>query len=208
MFDTPDLGPCCLAPFVALFAGLLVYAIGRAIRYLVERSTGEQCLWLRVLTMFLTIAAVPLVCMGSVILEIGAVDPAPWFQPADNDVIGSWELTPSTREFIRTLNIPVSTHKLTFMQDGTFRIVDAPSFWELWNPATRRWRANYISGSGIWWLGQKQGTQRLETVIYAQFREVGGRDDNHLVWFYFEGHLPPYTIVSYGSNLKFHFQRE
>jgi len=75
MFDTPDLGPLCLAPFVAIFIGVLIY--------------------------------------------------------------------------------------------GTFQVTNIPTFWGLWDETNKKWVAKYMSGSGIWHLGQMGGTERLEWVVFC-----------------------------------------
>jgi hypothetical protein len=67
---------------------------------------------------------------------------------------------------------------------------------------------NNVDGSGTWSLGQIEGTERMEWVIIAQFQEIDGKSDNHIMRFYFRGHIPPYRIVSLDNwDLIFEFRK-
>jgi hypothetical protein len=48
----------------------------------------------------------------------------------------------------------------------------------------------------------------MEWVIIAQFQEIDGKSDNHIMRFYFRGHIPPYRIVSLDNwDLIFEFRK-
>ena len=53
----------------------------------------------------------------------------------------------------------------------------------------------YISGSGTWYLAQEEGTQRLEWVLFTEFRKNDDQDDIRTMRYYFQGHLPPYIYL-------------
>ncbi len=208
MFDAPDLGPLFLAPFVAAFVGVFIYFIGSITDTVIEARTGKRRAGLSALVISLIIIVVPIACFASAALEIGARSPAPWFTPGTNDIVGAWELT---AENIRLLNerqgINVQTHELVFNDDGTFRLDNIPTFWGSWDPKQAD-NSKIISGSGTWYLGQVDGTERLEWVIFAQFQTVNGRSDKTRIRFYFENHLPPYTLITLDTYRGFQFQRK
>ena len=209
MFDTPDLGPLCIAPFVALLAAIAVYSIGSATGLIINKRAGvNRVLWHPIVA-WLTVGIIPVACFASVALNIGARSPAPWFRPTVNNVIGAWELTAHDVDYLHNWhNTPVLPHELVFNKDGTFYVTNVPSFWGRFDPVERKWKAEYLSGSGTWSLGQFEGTERLEWIVLAQFQEIDGYSDNRLVRFLFEGHLPPYTLVTLDADLLFRFRKK
>ena len=98
MFDTPDLAPFCFAPFVAIVGGFLVYGIGLFIGIFVEKKTGKKPDGWKSIVLGLSIGLAPVICIASVVLEIGAFDPAPWFKPTDNNIVGTWILSADPTE--------------------------------------------------------------------------------------------------------------
>jgi len=215
MFDTPELTPLCIAPFVGLIFGLVLYIISQIIAIRIGKKTGKIPNWLisnlPPIIVVLSIAA----CFASVALEIGTMDPAPWFTPTERNVVGAWILTPETIRFLEEDNrdIPVQPHELIFKNDGTFHITNIPTFWGLFDAKNKKWHAKYMSGSGIWHLGQVEGSRRLEWVVFAQFQEIDGQEvdtanQDWLVRFYFEGHLPPYILRSLDGDLGFDFHKK
>jgi hypothetical protein len=208
MFDTPDLSPLCTAPFVAIIAGFFVYAVGIVVNLFIEKKGRKKRPWLIPFAMSLSIITVPIACAASVALEIGAREPAPWFQPTSGDIAGVWKLSSNTKDALQDWKVTVSEHELVFNQDGTFHVTNLPSFWGLEDSLKTGVQGN-ISGSGTWYLEQVEGTQRLEWVIFAQFKEFEGRFDKTLMRFYFEGHLPPYDLISLdGDILGFRFRKQ
>ena len=214
MFDTPDLMPLCVAPFVAIFVGVLIYGIAWTIGYFVERKTGKKFHWGKPTILFFAIFVVPIACIASVALQIGTREPAPWFSPNDNNIVGKWELTRDKIEYLEKWNnIPVLPHEFVFNSDGTFHVTNIPTFWGLWDETNKKWVAQYMSGSGIWHLGQIEGTERLEWVVFVQFQEIDGQKTDttnqvRLVRFYFVGHLPPYILRSMDGDLGFDIQKK
>lgn len=200
MFDTPDLGPLCIAPFVAAFVGVFVYAIGSAIGSILEKRTGKKQPSLKPFLWFLVIIVVPIACFASIGLEIGVRSPAPWFKPSTNDIVGRWELSLSTINAIQELyHRAVSPAEIVFSEDGTFHLNNNPTFWGL-DEAAKAGSIPYVSGSGTWHLGQVEGAQRVEWVVFAQFKIVNEHTDNRLVRFYFEGYLPPYALIALDND--------
>ena len=123
MFDTPDLIPLCLAPWIGLGVGALVFILvfigakrWSRVRWYVAVATG--------------IVVVPLICYASFMLRIGEGDPTPWFEPTAKDVIGTWHLDSGTVSHLSIFNgYSTPLHRLEFEGDGTFTIWNAPNFW-------------------------------------------------------------------------------
>ena len=209
MFDTPDLMPLFVAPFVAILVGAITLAVGLTIRVAIEKTTNRKPAWLKVFVLLAPIGVVPIACIASIALEIGAIDPAPWFRPTTHDIVGKWELSSETTRLLgEWYHLTVSSDELVIESDGAFRLKNVPTFWGLLDsnlPENER----YISGSGTWYLGQVEGTERPEWVIFAQFQEINGHPDSRLMRFYFEGHLPPYELNTLDSaGLVFRFQEK
>jgi hypothetical protein len=215
MFDTPDLGPLCVAPFIAIIVGVLFYGTSWAINDLVASKISKKRDWLRKVSLLLAISIVPIVCWASVLLDIGVREPSPWFTPRTKDIVGTWALTADNIAGLETWNhIPVQDHEFVFNSDNTFHVTNIPTFWGLWDDKNKIWNARYMSGSGTWYLGQVQGTQRLEWVIFVQFEEMNGQKisiaakEKRLVRFYFVGHLPPYMLRSLDGDMGFDFRKK
>jgi|WetSurMetagenome_2_1015567.scaffolds.fasta_scaffold215685_2 hypothetical protein len=208
MFDTPDLFPLCLAPFVAAFVGVLIYFIGSVTDTVIEAKTGKRRAGLSAFFRSLIIVVIPIACVASAALEIGVRSPAPWFTPGTSDIIGEWELTAENARLLKDLHdVTVQSHELVFNEDGTFNLDNIPTFWGSWDPKQAD-NSRTISGSGTWRFGQVEGTERLERVIIAQFQTLNGRSDNALMRFYFENHLPPYILTTLDAYRSFRFQRK
>ena len=207
MFDTPDLMPLCIAPFVAILVGIVIFAIGSGISYLVEKDSGQKPVWLKPAIWIVSLTIIPIACVASIFLDIGTNFPSPWLKPQNSNIVGKWELLPETAKFIQDLyglTAPPS-NELQFKQDGSFSLNNVPTFWGL-GDETKSKNDKLISGIGTWYLTQIEGTERMEWVIFAQFQEINGSTDNRIMRFYFEGHLPPYTIVTLdGDSAIFRF---
>jgi hypothetical protein len=67
------------------------YALHRLslIKKAIEKKTGKSQNWIKELALVLSIAVLPIACIASVGLEIGANDPAPWFKPTQANIVGN-----------------------------------------------------------------------------------------------------------------------
>ena len=208
MFDTPDLSAVCAAPFVVTLVGVIIFLFGLGIRKNIEKRTGKKPNWLTNNDLLLLIVILsPMICILSVVLRIGANDPAPWFAPTTANIVGRWKISPDTgRSFRYWTNLEVPDHELVFNEDGTFSVHNLPYFWMEVDTYNKTAIENNVDGSGTWSLGQIDGTERMEWILFAQFQIINGRSDDHLMRFYFRGHLPPYRIVTLdGWELIFEF---
>jgi hypothetical protein len=211
VFDAPDLSHVCIAPFVAICVGALVFVIGSAAGLIIGRGPSEEAKeWSCACLSCSVFIVVPIACVASIALQIGLRPPAPWFAPTTGNIVGKWELTSGTIEVLQDWHdIVVPTHELVFNADGTFHVNNVPAFWGL-SDSTGTENDGYMSGSGTWYLGQVEGTQRLEWAIFAQFQVINGQSAHRLMRFYFEGHLPPYNLITLegDSPVIFRFQRK
>jgi hypothetical protein len=205
MFDTPDLLPLCVAPFVGLFVGALAFAGVFAISTVLRQGPVQRRALLSFLAAFVV---VPIACAGSVALRIGAWSPSPWFKPAAADIVGTWEFTQGTSEALTDwYGVQVPHHELLFLEDGTFRMRDVPSFWGVSEIADTGGDP-YLDGSGTWQFDRLQGTERLEWIVRTEFEEINGKPDSREMRYYFQGHLPPYVLVTLdGDSLIFRLQQ-
>jgi hypothetical protein len=209
MFDTPDLRPVCLAPFVAIFIGFIVYGLSLIINWVIEYKTAKAVSWLKPFSLIVTIFIVPTACVASVFLNIGALDPLPWFTPASENVIGEWQLATSTANALEEWeNCPVEQHRLVFKDDGTFIVNNVPNFWDDFRAINDDQK--YITGSGTWRIIQPHE----QYVVIAKFRTLNLQQHiDSEVLFYFEKHLPPYQLVirwfeGKENSLMFRFDKQ
>jgi hypothetical protein len=126
-----------------------------------------------------------------------------------SDVVGTWELRSSTEEALTEwYQVEVRPHALVFFDDSMFRMDDVPSFWGI-DDLEDGGDVVYLNASGSWEFDRLQGTERLEWIIRSTFDEINGSPNNREMRYYFEGHLPPYGIVTLdGYSLIFRFQRK
>jgi hypothetical protein len=125
MFDTPDLAPCCIAPWIAILVAVLILGIGPIIE-LKLRKKGFARLW----TPSIALLIIPIVCWVSVSLRIGELDPTPWMKPTNRDIVGTWHLSPDTiKDLLEENTLPVLDHELVFKEDGTFHFNNIPNLW-------------------------------------------------------------------------------
>ena len=63
MFDTPDLGPLCVAPFIAIFVGLIIYISGRIIIYIgSKKSVRIKSQWKEYI-LLIAVVSIPVICL-------------------------------------------------------------------------------------------------------------------------------------------------
>ncbi len=165
--------------------------------------------WFRTSVWIVVIAIIPASCVGSIALEIGARDPAPWFAPSKSNIVGKWEFTPYTSKvFEEWTSLTAPKHELVFNDDGTFYVNNLPIYWRELD-TYKTGKEENINGSGTWYLGQTEGTQRMEWIIFTQFQDINGQNDNRQMRFYFQGHLPSYTLVTMDAyDIKFNFKKK
>lgn len=212
MFDTPDILPLCVAPFVAILVGVIVYIMGYVIwsvigKWGLNRFTTKK-IYSKLIIGFIAVVFAWAGCIASIGLRIGAWSPAPWFSPTNNTVIGEWILSTNSINHLQDwYDFSVPTHKLVFNEDGTFYSENIPTFWGV--SSAKENKDSFITGTGTWYLGQIPGTERMEWIVFTNFQFINGQEDDRQMRFYFEGHLPPYQLVTLDStDLKFRFEKK
>jgi hypothetical protein len=209
MLDTPELGPCLIAPFVALAVGVLLYGAVLLIGgVFTRRAQNKTKNWNR-LALAVLIFSLPFTCMASVVLGVGVLEPAPWFSPGAEDIIGTWRLTDRTSElYEERYNVPQEFHELVFYSDGAFVVENIPPLWGLCSEDTPS-----LSGSGEWHLDSLVGNYGPETVVSLDFKTIDCsvtdiKIEGTEATMYFVGYLPPYTLrILNGASIRVSFQR-
>jgi len=181
-----------------------VFVVGIGIRKNIERKSGKEQNLLNQRIKLISIGIVPFLCMLSLLLGIGSAVPTPWIKPTINDISGEWTLsTCTTRRFKEQWsNFPEHAGMIEFKDDQTFTVENLPALWELQSYSNLHDGIYISSGSGKWYLKQSSG--RIggnEWILYAQFREINKMTDNRLIGFYFNGHVPPYSLA-YSDNIN------
>lgn len=204
MFDTPDLSPLCFAPFVSLVAGLFIYMASYLISSTITKRTTKK----KTVSLIIAIILMPIVCIASIALRISPLLPSPLFAPRSGNVVGTWVFDFPTKKALNDWHqVDVISHELVFLKDGTFYIENIPSFGGF-SDSDYGSENKYIDGYGKWKFDRLQGYERLEWIIHTEFIEINGKPDNRDMRYYFEGHLPPYKLVTLdGRSLIFHFKR-
>ncbi len=77
MFDGPDVAPLCLAPFIAVFSGLCIYGATLLLDVWVEKITGSKLIERRSTVAWLCVVFIPIICIASLVLNIGGSNPPP-----------------------------------------------------------------------------------------------------------------------------------
>jgi hypothetical protein len=203
MFDGLDTGLLCCAPFVALFIGAIVYTLGSFFRNRVEGKSNQKDSGVRILITLASIVIVPFACISSLFLNIGSAVPSPWIKPTTSNISGQWVLSKcsSDRFEQRWINMPETPGYIEFRDNKTFEIENLPVLWGLSDPEHKN-DGQYVSGAGTWYLEETSGRIGVrEWILFAQLNEINREKANRVIGFYFDGHLPPYTLA-YKDNIN------
>ena len=86
----------------------------------------------------------------------------------------------------------ISTHTLTFRDDGTFELVNMPDWWRLRGRST----GGFISSAGTWEVKEYSGGWE----IYVHFASLPDYPDGLYTVFDIGGREPPYYIWMYAGD--------
>ncbi len=214
MFDTPDLGPVCVAPCVGLAIAALAYS---ASAFMMRRSrTGKS-----ILPVLAALVMAPVAACLSLTLRIGELDPTPWSMPRQEDVVGTWHLDARFAGILQDEGYPVPPHSIVFTAEGTFEMHDVPNLWITLSEATSGDPTEF-NATGTWRIdpaNARDGNDRRFAVLlrYESISLVGLDLSQTPVYvngeipFFFRGHLRPYRLdaIGYGTYNPFmRFVRE
>ena len=111
----------------------------------------------------------------------------------DEDVVGSWTLDAESLERMEEEGgYEISTHTLTFRDDGTFELVNMPDWWRSGGRST----GGFISSSGTWELTDRSG----QWEIFVHFASLPDYPDGLYTVFDIGGREPPYYIWMYAGD--------
>ena len=166
------------------------YKIVLKIAQPIQKKTGETSGgWNEIILIFSLGLILPATCISSVVLEIGAAEPKPWFTPKPSNIVGKWQYSSnSAKSFEYWTSSIIPEHELVFNKDGTFYVYGVPSFWTSMDDYEAR-GAETITGTGTWHLGQTESDQKW--VVFLEFETINGEDDKHEMLFFVQGHVSP-----------------
>jgi hypothetical protein len=178
-----------LGIIASLLIGVFVYVIG----LLIGRRYSIENIWLKALPIAIVMAVIGgcalFWVMGDSLMS-SMYPPAPSRKPAEQDIVGLWQLTESSLESIRKEGYEPGVHAFEFRDDGTFVMTNLPDM--VWNFGESG--GEFESGSGTW---------NIETdvngnwSIRVHFTEMDGVANDLVTYFYLYGNQPPYLIYDY-----------
>jgi hypothetical protein len=77
--------------------------------------------------------------------------PAPILEPNEGDVVGSWQLSEDSINYLQSLGYTVKSHELVFQSDGTFKAANIPYLSEPLNSSQQGMNSSLL---GEWELGR------------------------------------------------------
>ena len=206
------MGPACQPFFWAM--GLFIYAVMAAlvaiacgavvsaIAYLLFRKSRrkETRLVLPCSMAVLTTYVVFVAIFSFVCLWFSGVFSTPderLFTPtqpvSEEDIVGTWTLDSASLELMEEEGgYEISTHTLTFSDDGTFELVNMPDWCGPGGPET----GGFYSSPGTWELWEYSG----ECGIFVHFASVPEFPDGVYTQFNIGGKEPPYYIWMWAGD--------
>ena len=195
------IGLLVYAVIVALIAtacGVVVGAIG----YLLFRKSRRRVVGMGLpsLMAFSTIPVVFFVISCSLCAWIWSADralnerlSAPLQRVSEEDIVGTWTLdSASLQRMEEEGGYEISTHTLTFRDDGTFELVNMPDWCGFGGTPT----GGFYSSSGTWEIKEYSG--RWE--VFVHFASLPHYEDGLYTQFNIGGEEPPYYIWMYAGD--------
>lgn len=203
MFDTPDLGPLCLAPWIGLLAGILVFVILK----LLTRKFPKNG-WITPLLFSFIVCFI--VASVSVYLRIGELDPTPWVMPSPKDVVGIWHLDPYFVDVLKDEGYIVPPHSIEFKEDGTFEMRNVPNLWITLSNANPDDETEF-NAEGTWTIADKSSSYSKDPtyVVFLHYEYLSLKDVDLVetpvyvdgkIPLFFRGHTPPYRLDAIGYD--------
>jgi hypothetical protein len=179
---------------VATACGALVGGIG----YLVFRKSPRRVVGLGLpsfMAILTTLVLFPMICCGLYAWiwigesELRAKLSTPGQTVSEEDIVGTWTLDSASLERMEDEGgYEISTHTLTFRDDGTFELANMPDWFGFPGIPT----GGFWSGSGTWGIEEYSGKWQV-SVYYttAQYEgtcgtllHIGGREPPYYIWTY------------------------
>jgi hypothetical protein len=203
----PAYQPCFWAMGLAIY-GVIVALVAAAcglscggIGYLLSRKSSRRVAGMRLpsfvalSTMFVVFSVI---CSTVCLWFFGPFAPlddrllAPSQPVSEEDIVGTWTLDAESLERMEQEGgYRISTHTLTFRDDGSFELVNMPDC--LWFAGTST--GGFWSGSGTWGMEEYSGESRISVSYVTAQYEGGSGATLHI-----GGREPPYYIWTYAGN--------
>ena len=186
-----------LAGFFALIVGIIAAIVIGIVVFILGLVFGKKIFkknaWLKSLPIALFVALIGgcaiFWVLGNALMS-SFYPPSPGIKPAEQDIVGIWQLTQGSLESMKEEGYTISTHTLEFKADGTFRMTNLPDL--VWHFGTVG--GKFESGSGNWSIEKDING---DWCIELSFTELNGATENLRTEFYLYGKKPPYLIYDY-----------
>ena len=126
---------------------------------------------------------------------------------SEEDIVGTWSLdSASLQRMEEEGGYEISTHTLTFRDDGTFEMVNMPDWCQIVGDSA----GDFVSSAGTWRITEHSG----EWGVFVHFAWLPDWPDGMYTVFEIGGQEPPYHIWTYagspdaGRVMVFEKQRE
>jgi hypothetical protein len=175
---------------VAFFAAAIFGVAAYVITALVARRRGNTQPISLSIALFISLGVGTLTFCG--LCQWSLSDPTiPRTKPAKEDIIGIWSLSPSSLQEMRMEGrYEISTHTLTFKDDGTFEMVNMPDLWLNFGQSNQ----DFYSGSGRWeFVKNYQGYWTVE----VHFTSLPGYKNGLVTSFYVGQNEAGYYIYDF-----------
>lgn len=180
------LGPIvfAVAVSVAIASGFIFYRVS----FLLSSKPKEEAQRVSLRIAMMTLLGVFLLtffCLCQSLLS----DPTnpPRRKPTQEDIVGVWSPTPACLKWMEEEgSYRISTHTLTFGQDGTFKMTNMPDWWLNFGSSY----GGFYSGSGTWKIDKVDE----EWAIDVHFTSFSSYLNSFGTTFGLSGRKPPYRI--------------
>ena len=202
-----------LAGFFALILGFVVSVIVGIVAIVVlAKGKKESANKWAILRKTLMVVGIAILCGCGTFFAVANplmssyYPPTPRWEPKTEDVVGTWYLTERSEKIIEEDNYPISTHEIEFKQNGTFELINYPSFRYDLDDLSPQWE--FMSGAGTWHIEKDVNNDWVIAI------ELNERQKHNYVGTYLllSEKKPPYTIYDWvgdaDSGITIAFTRE
>jgi hypothetical protein len=181
------LGPTILmvAVSVAIASGFILYGVS----FLLSSRPKEEARRVSLRIAMVTVLGVFLLTSYSLCQSLLLSDPTnpPRRKPAQEDIIGVWSPTPACLEWMQEEGgYRISTHTLTFRQDGTLEMTNMPDWWLNFGDSS----GGFYSCSGTWKIDKVNDKWAVD----VHFTSFSSYQNGFGTSFGLSGQKPPYRI--------------
>lgn len=186
-----------LAVLIAIVVGAIIFGLGLVVGRKVLKGNNSHNFLPIIIVFSLPISLITALILGCVAfwlisdsLMSSFYPPSPSRRPAEQDIVGIWQLTQGSLESIQEDGYVVSTHTIEIKADGSFTLTNLPD--SVWNFGEVG--GKFESGSGTWSI---ELDPNRDWSIALHFTKLNGKVDDFYTHFFLYGKEPPYRIYDY-----------